>query len=92
MLLIASETIRSNQALRDVVREMSFTLSFFAKPSSFDELMAGHSRRIILLTESDVTRETLRSLKSAKDRMPFAIIIAFGVSYVVVTLTDLLKQ
>ncbi len=76
MLLIASETIRSNQALRDVVREMSFTLSFFAKTSTFDELMAGHSRRIILLTESDVSRETLRSLKAAKDRMPFAIIIA----------------
>ena len=29
MLLIASETVRANQTLNNVVREMSFTLSFF---------------------------------------------------------------
>ena len=76
MLLIASETIRANQALNDVVREMSFTLSFFAKASTFAELMTGQSRRIVVLTEPDVCSETIRSLKSAKDRMPFAIIVA----------------
>ncbi len=76
MLLIANETIRSNQTLSDVVREMSFTLSFFAKPSTFTELMTGQSRRIVLLTESDVTSETVSALTSAKDRMQFAVIIA----------------
>ena len=76
MLLIASETIRANRALNDVVREMSFTLSFFAKASTFAELMTGQSRRIVVLTESDVSSETVRSLRSAKDRMPFAIIVA----------------
>ena len=76
MLLIASETIRANQTLNDVVREMSFTLSFFAKASTFAELMKGQSRRIVVLTESDVTSEILRTLKSAKDRVPFAIIVA----------------
>ena len=76
MLLIASETIRSSQTLNDVVREMSFTLSYFAKHSTFSELMAGHSRRIVILTESDVTRETVRLLKAAKDRVPFAVIVA----------------
>jgi EAL domain-containing protein (putative c-di-GMP-specific phosphodiesterase class I) len=76
MLLIASETIRSNQALNDVVREMSFTLSFFAKLSTLSDLMAGQSRRIVLLAETDVTSDIVRCLKSAKDRMPFAIIVA----------------
>lgn len=76
MLLIASETIRSNLSLNDVVREMSFTLSSFAKYSTFAELMTGKSRRIILLTESDVSDEIVQSLKSATDRMPFAIIVA----------------
>ena len=76
MLLIASETIRANRALNDVVREMSFTLSFFAKASTFAELMTGQSRRIVILTEPDVCSETIRSLKSARDRMPFAIIVA----------------
>jgi EAL domain-containing protein (putative c-di-GMP-specific phosphodiesterase class I) len=76
MLLIASNTIRANRALNDVVREMSFTLSFFAKASTFAELMTGQSRRIVILTEPDVCSETIRSLKSAKDRMPIAIIVA----------------
>jgi EAL domain-containing protein (putative c-di-GMP-specific phosphodiesterase class I) len=76
MLLIASETIRSNRALNDVVREMSFTLSFFASSSTFAELMTGQSRRIVILTETDVSKEIIRSLKAAKDRKPFAIIVA----------------
>ncbi len=76
MLLIASETIRSSQALNDVVREMSFTLSVFASPATFSELMCGQSRRIIVLTESDVCRETLMTLKDAKNRISFAVLIA----------------
>ena len=76
MLLIASETIRSNRSLNDVVREMSFTLTFFAKASTFTELMTGQSRRIIILTETDVSHDTVRTLKAAKDRIPFAIIVA----------------
>ena len=51
MLLIASETIRTNRALNDLVREMSFTPSFFASPGTFAELMLGQSRRIVVLTE-----------------------------------------
>jgi len=76
MLLISSESIRANQALSDVVREMSFTLSYFAKPATFSELLTGQSRRIVILAESDVTREIVQALKSAKGRMPFAVIVA----------------
>ncbi len=76
MLLIASETIRLNQALNDVVREMSFTLSIFASTATFGELMTGHSRRIIVMTEADVCKENLAALKAAKDHVPFAIIMA----------------
>jgi EAL domain-containing protein (putative c-di-GMP-specific phosphodiesterase class I) len=76
MLLIASESIRANRSLNDVVREMSFTLSFFASPAKFAELMVGQSRRIVLLTEDDVTPEAVRTLKGAKDRAPFGVIVA----------------
>ena len=76
MLLITNESIRANRALSDVVREMSFTLSFFATSATFSELMTGQSRRIVLLTESDVSDEVLRTLKSAKDRMSFAVLVA----------------
>jgi EAL domain-containing protein (putative c-di-GMP-specific phosphodiesterase class I) len=76
MLLIASETLRSNRIINDIVREMSFTPSFFANPATFAELMVGQSRRIVLLTESDVTAEAVRTLKGAKNRAPFGIIVA----------------
>ncbi|MGB5687862.1 MAG: EAL domain-containing protein [Woeseiaceae bacterium] len=76
MLLIASESIRRNRSLNDVVREMSFTLSFFASSATFVELMHGQSRRIVLLTEDDVTPEAVRTLKGAKDRAPFGVIVA----------------
>jgi EAL domain-containing protein (putative c-di-GMP-specific phosphodiesterase class I) len=76
MLLIAPETLRKNQTLNDVVREMSFALSVFAKPSTFAELMTGQLRRIVMLTGADVTEHTLQSLKAANGRTPFGVIIA----------------
>ena len=76
MLLIASETIRASQALNDVSREMSFTLGFFASADTLAELMLGKSRRIIVLSETDVTKDTLRALKAAKSRTQFGVIIA----------------
>ncbi len=76
MLLIASETIRAHRSLNDVVREMSFTLSYFASSATFAELMLGQSRRIVLLTEENVCPEVVRALAAAKDRAPFGIIVA----------------
>ncbi len=54
MLLIASENLRTHSSVNDVAREMSFTLSVFASPATFGELMLGQSRRIVLLTEDDL--------------------------------------
>jgi EAL domain-containing protein (putative c-di-GMP-specific phosphodiesterase class I) len=76
MLLIASETLRADRALNNLVREMSFTPSFFASPATFAELMLGQSRRIVVLTEDDVCKEIVRTLRSAKDRAPFGVIVA----------------
>jgi len=76
MLLLASETIRSNRALAEVVREMSFVLSFFAGHETLGERMTGASRRLIVLTESDICSENILILKAATNRAPFAIIVA----------------
>ncbi len=76
MLLIASETIRSNRALNDVVREMSFTLSYFASPKKLRELMQGQSRRIVLLSEGDLVRENLSILAAAAERSAFGVVLA----------------
>jgi EAL domain-containing protein (putative c-di-GMP-specific phosphodiesterase class I) len=76
MLLIASESVRANRSLNDVVREMSFTPSFFASPATFAELMLGQSRRIVLLGDDDVCPEIVRTLKNVRGRAPFAVIMA----------------
>ena len=76
MLLITSETIRAHRSLNDVVREMSFTLSFFKSSATFSELLAGQSRRIVLLAEADIHHDNIAALKEAEGRTPFAIIIA----------------
>jgi EAL domain-containing protein (putative c-di-GMP-specific phosphodiesterase class I) len=76
MLLIASESVRANRSLNDVVREMSFTPSFFASPATFAELMLGQSRRIVLLTDDNVCPEVVRTLKNVRGRAPFAVIMA----------------
>ena len=76
MLLIVSETVRSNRTVNDVIREMSFTPSFFASPATFAELMFGQARRVVLIGENDITREILHALTGAKGRTPFGIIVA----------------
>jgi len=76
MLLVASETIRSNHTLTEVAREMSFMLSFFATHETLGDLVKGTSRRLIVLTESDITSETIHILRAARDRAPIAIIVA----------------
>lgn len=76
MLLIVSETVRSNRTVNDMIREMSFTPSFFASPATFTELLSGQARRVVMLGESDITREVLHALTGAKGRTPFGIIVA----------------
>ena len=76
MLLIASESTRGSQALNDVVREMSFSLSFFSTAEKLAELMVGQSRRVVLLAEYDIDAETIRCLESSEGRAPFGIVVA----------------
>ena len=63
MLLIASEASRGSKALNDVVREMSFSLSYFSTNEKLAELMMGESRRIVLLAEDDVSDAAIKTLE-----------------------------
>ena len=76
MLLIASEASRGSHALNDVVREMSFSLSFFSTSAKLSELMVGQSRRIVLLAEDDIADDTIRRLADSDGRAPFGVIVA----------------
>ena len=76
MLLIVSEAVRGVRAVNDVIREMSFTPSYFADAAGIAGLLQGAGRRVALLSEQDITKETLRALAAAKGRTPFGIIVA----------------
>jgi EAL domain-containing protein (putative c-di-GMP-specific phosphodiesterase class I) len=75
MLIVVSEPLGRAQALIEVARELSLSLSLFANTETLDRLMAGHARRIVLLTEQDISDATLASLEQADGRTPFGLII-----------------
>ena len=76
MLLIASDNSRSSRAVSDVVRELSLSLTVFASPTTLAELMAGKSRRIVLLTEADATDSVVDALRNAEPGAHFGVIVA----------------
>ena len=76
MLLIVSKSLRGTKAISDAARELSLTLRHFDSPAALSALMAGTSRRIVLLDRDDVSRETISRLDARQGRVPFALVIA----------------
>ena len=76
MLLIAGENSQRVRTLTDVAREMSLTLSYFASAKTLADLMGGQSRRIVLLTETDVNSDVVSELRDASGRTQFGVIVA----------------
>ena len=76
MLLIASDNSKHQRAVKDVVRELSLTLTIFASNSTLADLMGGRSRRIVLLAESDISDRTVATLREAEANAQFGVIVA----------------
>jgi EAL domain-containing protein (putative c-di-GMP-specific phosphodiesterase class I) len=76
MLLIVSNSLRGTKAISDTARELSLTLRHFEGPEALSALMTGTSRRIVMLGEDDVTRETIARLEARQGHVPFALVIA----------------
>jgi len=76
MLLIASDSTRGSKALSDVARELSLTLTYFASAKTLAELMRGHSRRIVLLTDTDISEGVAACLSEAEANTQFGVIVA----------------
>jgi EAL domain-containing protein (putative c-di-GMP-specific phosphodiesterase class I) len=76
MLLIVSKSLRGTKAISDAARALSLTLRHFDSPESLSALMAGTSRRILMLDRDDVTRETISRLDARQGRVPLALVIA----------------
>jgi EAL domain-containing protein (putative c-di-GMP-specific phosphodiesterase class I) len=76
MLLIASESLKRTQTVKDIVRELSLTLTVFASTGTLAELMGGRSRRIVLLSETDVSESVIAALRDAESNAQFGVIVA----------------
>lgn len=75
MHFIASQTLSQNQALNQLARELNLSLALFANATSLDRLMRGDSRRIVMLTETDVSEATIAVLEKASSHTKFGLIL-----------------
>ena len=76
MLLIASDNSKGVRAVSAVARELSLTLTIFATAGTLAELMGGSTRRIVLLTEADVSEAVATTLRNAEHSAHFGVIVA----------------
>jgi EAL domain-containing protein (putative c-di-GMP-specific phosphodiesterase class I) len=75
MQFIVSQTLNKHQALRQLARELSLSLSFFENVESLGRLLRGDSRRIVMLTESDVSAAAIGILEKAAAKTKFGLIL-----------------
>ncbi len=75
MLTIVSEALARTRTLTEVARELSLSPCSFGNAGALDKLLAGPTRRIVLLTEDDVCEETIETLEKADGRARFGLII-----------------
>ena len=75
MLAVVSESLGKTRAMIDVARELSLTVSYFNDVEGLDKLMAGKSRRFVILAESDVSNEVVDSLVRAKRNAEFGLVV-----------------
>ncbi len=76
MLLIANESSKGVRTLVDVARELGLTLTYFGSPETLGELLDGQSRRIVILTEPDITTIIVKRINTAGGKGRFGVIIA----------------
>ena len=75
MLFIVSEALSRTQTVIKVVRELSLSMSTYKDAQSLKNLMSGHSRRIVLFGEVDVTDDAIAALQAAESAPQFGLII-----------------
>jgi len=76
MLLLTSESSGKRRAVMDAARDLSLNSCSFNNAVSLDQQMRCDVRRVVLLTDTDISVGKLTVLQKASDRMPFGLIIA----------------
>jgi len=75
VLMLVSESLGRSQLVIDVARELSLTLSYFGNVETLDRLMAGQSRRFVVLGEQDISNAVVDSLVRAKRHAEFGLVV-----------------
>ena len=76
MLLVASQSLKGEPVLTDLVREMSFAVSFFSTPKTLRGLMQGQSRRIVIVADKDLNEANIMALRRASEVVPIGVVLA----------------
>lgn len=76
MLLLTSESSGKRSSVRDAARDLSLNSCSFSNAVSLDQQMRCDVRRVVLLTESDISAGKLTVLQKASNRVPFGLIVA----------------
>ena len=79
MLTIVSESLSRTRTLTEVARELSLSPRYFANAEALHQQLAGYGRRIVLLTEDDLSEEILESLEKA-GLVPIEVLQEAGLS------------
>ncbi|HEX9853629.1 MAG TPA: EAL domain-containing protein, partial [Woeseiaceae bacterium] len=75
MQFIVSQVLNKHQALRQLARELSLSLSYFERAEELSRLLRGDTRRIVMLTESDVSAAAIGALEKAMAKATFGLIL-----------------
>jgi EAL domain-containing protein (putative c-di-GMP-specific phosphodiesterase class I) len=75
MLTVVSESLGKSGALVEVARRLSLTLSYFRNVEGLDRLMAGRSRRFVVLGGDDVSNEVVDALVRGKRNTEFGLVV-----------------
>jgi EAL domain-containing protein (putative c-di-GMP-specific phosphodiesterase class I) len=76
MLLVVSESLGKSQTLIAVARELSLAPGYFTNAGALEKLTSGHARRIVVLTEDDLSEAAVEGLEDADGRAQFGLIVA----------------
>ena len=77
MLLIASQSLKTSPVLVDLVREMSFAVSYFSTPAALTRQLSGESRRLVLIADRDLDTEAVSAMaKAIKAGTPLGVLLA----------------
>ena len=76
MRFIVSESLGKSQTVIKVARELSLDLSTFSDVNRLQKQMEGHARRLVLMSEADLSEDTMSALQQAQSAVQFGLIIS----------------